>query len=333
MSDLRSVLMNPFWLPHRILDQNAIRFVHVGRELHRKATFLDDSSLERTSAELTFALEAIDPVAIEDGPLHFIFHSAFARSTLLARALDLPGVAMGLKEPIILNDATQLSRQRQLSPHLLERILQLLARPFAPGESVIVKPSNAANLLMDRMLQLRPRSRALLLYRDLADYLRSIARKGMFGRIWARNQLHQIRHEATFTAGFSEVELFAQTDLQAAAYGWLIQLGQFARLAENFPERVRLMDAAALVAEPRAAFKMATSWFELEIDDVQIDHLLSSGVFAQDSKRPERQFGEQNLSPLMVDEDEIKMVVEWTHAVARHVRLPLIFGHRLLPDY
>ena len=40
----------------------------------------------------------------EQAPIHFIFHSAFCASTMLVRALDVPGSAMGISEPVILND-------------------------------------------------------------------------------------------------------------------------------------------------------------------------------------------------------------------------------------
>ena len=49
---------------------------------------------------------AVDVVraAARPATMHFIFHSAFCCSTVLARAFDIPGIAMGLKEPPIYND-------------------------------------------------------------------------------------------------------------------------------------------------------------------------------------------------------------------------------------
>jgi len=281
------------WLPHRLVDGGrALRFIRADRAAQRAATFLDDESLGEAAARID-ALAATMAALPMPGPapMHFIFHSAFARSTLLARAMDLPGVAMGLKEPIILNDAAQLHGQRRLARDVLALALRLLARPLAAGEAVIVKPSNVVNGLMPTLMALRPDARALLLYRDLPGYLRSVARKGMFGRIWARRMALQLRADAPFDAGFSEADRFAHTDLQVAALGWLIQHGQFAALAKAMPERVRLLDAAALAGDAREAFAAALRWFGLALDDATIDAVVRGPAFAEDSKRIGERFG------------------------------------------
>jgi hypothetical protein len=99
---------------------------------------------------------------------------------------------MGLKEPVLLNDLVgwQLrgSTAAQIAP-VLDDGLALLARPFAAGEAVVIKPSNLLNGMAPAMLTMRPQSRALLLYAPLRTYLGSVAKKGMTGRLWARDLL------------------------------------------------------------------------------------------------------------------------------------------------
>jgi hypothetical protein len=330
----KDLASDPAWLPHRLVDGGrAIRFVRADRAAQRAATFLDDASLGEGAARAdAAAAEVAAALPATRAPMHFIFHSAFARSTLLARAMDLPGVAMGLKEPIILNDAAQLHRQRQLGRETLALALGLLGRPLAAGEAVVVKPSNVVNLLMPSLMALRPDARALLLFRDLPGFLRSIARKGMFGRIWARRLLWQVRAEAPFDAGFSEGDRFAHTDLQAAALGWLIQHAQFAALARAMPERVRVLDAAALANNARATFAASLDWFGLTLDDAAIDAVVRGPAFAEDSKRIGERFGGEGAGQdAPVDPNEIAMVTRWAEAVAGHVGLSLDFGPALLP--
>jgi hypothetical protein len=333
--DAKDLAGDARWLPHRLIDGGrALRFVMADRGAQRAATFLDDASLgDRAPRVDVSAASLVATLSPGSTPMHFIFHSAFARSTLLARALDLPGFAMGLKEPIVLNDAALLHRQRALGRDVLDLVLRLLARPLTPGETMIAKPSNVVNVLMPAVMALRPDARALLLYRDLPGYLRSIARKGMFGRIWARRLLHQIRAEAPFDAGFSEADLFIHTDLQAAALGWLIQHAQFAALARALPERVRLLDAGKLATDRRAAFAAAAHWFGLALDDAMIDGVVEGPAFQEDSKRIGERFGgEGSGQDAPVDEAEIRMVTEWTGALARHVHQPLEFGPNLLAE-
>lgn len=49
--------------------------------------------------------------AAEPAPLHLVLHLAFFCSTPAARALDVPGVARALKEPVLLNDLVGCRRQ------------------------------------------------------------------------------------------------------------------------------------------------------------------------------------------------------------------------------
>jgi hypothetical protein len=330
--DLETIMRDPAWLPHRLTDGGRrLVFVEADRDAHRAATFLDDASLGDQRRRVDAATIDVARVMSEPSAApHFIFHSAFARSTLLARAMDLPGFAMGLKEPIILNDAAQLLRERRLGQDTLAVAMHLLARPLSRDEAVIVKPSNIANLLMPELLRLRPGSRALILYRDLPSYLRSIARKGMFGRIWARQLLFTIQGEALFDAGFSDRDRFGQTDLQAAAIGWLIQHAQFAALTMAIPDRVRVLDASALVTDPRDTFAAICAWFGLALDPGAVEAVVVGPAFAGDSKRIGERFRGDRDEGAPFDPREIEMVVQWAEAVAAHVGVPLHFGPRLV---
>ncbi len=107
----------------------------------------------------------------------------------------------------------------------------LLARPFAAGEAVVVKPSNLVNGFASAMLTLRPEARALLLHAPLRIFLGSVARKGMWGRVWVRDLLVKQIADGTQWPGMGMSEFLALTDLQAAAIGWLAQHAIFARIA------------------------------------------------------------------------------------------------------
>ena len=333
--DTETIVGQARWLPHRLVDGGRVlRFIEADRSAQRAATFLDDASLGDRCVrhDVPMAHLSAASVAAPATPVHYIFHSAFARSTLLARAMDIPGIAMGLKEPIILNDAADLHRQHRLAPDVLSLTVAMLSRPLAPGEAIIIKPSNIVTPLMMPLMQTNTNAKALLLYRDLQSYLRSVARKGMFGRVWARQSFMAIRHAAPFETRFSEADIFAQTDLQIAAAGWLIQQGLFAALARTMPDRVRLLDAAALVADRRSAFAAVAAWFGLPLDGRAIDRIVGGPSFSEDSKRIGERFGEDQRAESPVDDAEIAMVTQWAHAVAKHVGLQLDFGPRLIAD-
>ncbi|MFN7400604.1 MAG: hypothetical protein ACK5SX_16460, partial [Sandaracinobacter sp.] len=96
---------DPAWLPHRYnAVGDRIHFVPVPRTRHREIPFLTDEQLPAAKSPTVVARATAIAHAPAPAPLHFILHSAFCCSTLLVRALDREGIAMGLSEPQILND-------------------------------------------------------------------------------------------------------------------------------------------------------------------------------------------------------------------------------------
>ncbi|MGE0180107.1 MAG: hypothetical protein AB7O91_09850, partial [Sphingomonas sp.] len=266
-----AIVRDPEWLPHRY-DEAADRmhFVHAPRAVHRAATFLIDEYLPEAAHPRVLARPEALAAAAAAAPVHFIFHSAYCCSTLLARAFDIEGVAMGLKEPQILNDV-QGWRSRGGAPakvaEVLDGSLRLLARPFAANEAVVIKPSNLVNVFAPAMLAMRPEAKALLLYAPLPLYLASIAKKGMWGRLWVRELFVKLSRDGMLDYGFSPEEIMRQTDLQIAAIDWLGQHRHFAAIAARLgPQRVRTLDSERLIARPAESLAALAGLYGLDLD-------------------------------------------------------------------
>lgn len=329
--DIARIVRDPLWFPDRYdPGYDTIHFRRLTRADHDRATFLTDEYLPADTAKAVIARGegmAARPVA---GPVHYIFHSAYCCSTLLARAFDAPGAAMGLKEPVLLNDLAGW-KHRGGKPEALASVLDdgltLLARPFAPGEAVVIKPSNVVNGLAAAMLTVRPEARALLLHAPLRTYLGSIAGKGMWGRLWVRDLLVKQLRDGNAWAGMSVEDFLGQTDLQAGAIGWLAQHALFTRLAAKFPGRVRTLDSEVLMADPAAALAALAALgtlFEVALD---VKSIVSGPAFTRHSK-----FGTAFGGAARADEarvaadlyaDEIDKVAIWGGAVAASAGLSL----------
>lgn len=314
------------WLAHRYDPANdTVHFRQVPRAEHGRAPFLTDEYLG-IADPLVLRREEVLAVAPPPAPVHFIFHSAYCCSTLLARAFDLPGTAMGLKEPVILNDLVGW-RHRGGSPARVERVLgdalTLLARPFAPGEVSVIKPSNLLNEFAAAMLVARPQSRAVLLHAPLRVYLGSIARKGMGGRLWVRDLIVKQLEGGLIDLGFSDADYLRHTDLQAAAIGWLAQHALFQRLATRFGlVRLRVLESEVLVAEPRATLARVAALFGIAPGAAALNAVVAGAAFARDAKTGEafaagRRSAEQRLAA-DVHGEEIDKVSVWADAVARN---------------
>jgi hypothetical protein len=329
----RDVALNPQWLPHTFDTSGAnLTSVFVPLEIHRELMFLSDEHFAGNFRKVTHAKSGIAGQVSEapQAPIHFIFHTAFCCSTLMLKALDVPGRTFGIKEPdVLINLANRFIRSDDsANRERLALILRLLARPFEPGESIIVKPTNFANRLALPILQACPKSRAILLYSDVRPLLRSILKRGMWGRIWGRRLFWSAAAWTSLDLGLGEEDAFILTDLQALGLGWLMQMHHFAEIARQMEDRVILVDSADFLADPAATLKRASSLFGLDLDESMIAAVMHGPTFARHSKFSAQNYGQQERA---ADQDaaeaahaeELEMVVKWVETVAANLGVKL----------
>lgn len=320
------------WLGHRYVeDRDAFRFIFVPRADHAGIPFLTDDYLgDRPTAPDLPAAEVLAQCG--DGPLHFLFHSAFCGSTLLTRAFDVPGTAMGLSEPVLLNDVVGF-RKRGAASAAIARMahgaLRLLGRPFAPGEAVLVKPSNIVNGMIELFMALQPQARAVFLYAPLETFLISVARKGLPCRLWVRELAENYLREGLFEPlGLGAEDLFRQSDLQVAASGWMAQHRLIAALIEKLGSvRLRTLDADGMAADPRASLEAVAGHYGFALDSATLDAIAAGPAFARHSKSgaaftPEDRAREYAAARAAYGE-EIDTVLVWSDRLAEAAGIAL----------
>jgi len=318
-------LQGAAWLAHRYDEtSDSFRFVHLPREARKGVTFLTDEYLPSGLIPTVITRERIGDASIETAPLHFIFHSGFCCSTLLTQALNLPGIATDLSEPTILGDIVgygQRGANTEKLAKILDQTLELLARPFEPGEAVVVKPSCTVNVYDQQILAMRPDSKALFLYAPIRVFLNSIARKGLTGRLWARELFLGLRRTKKTELGFTEDELFGQTDLQIAGLAWLTQNIYFETLLAEFgEERVRSIDSETFISFPAETLEQLGRLFALKMKPEQAAAIAASDVFHRHSKFGDEFDADKRKQERAVGEnahaDEIEKVAIWVEMVA-----------------
>ncbi len=329
---------DPEWFAHRYVESgDAFRLIRLARAEHAAMPFLTDEYLgaDRPAQDLP-AAECL--ANLSHGPLHFLFHSAFCGSTLVARALDRPGLAVGLSEPQVLNDVVGF-RRRGAPPPAVARVadgaLRLLGRPFGAGEAVVVKPSNLLNPLAELMLTLQPQAKALFLYAPLETFLISVVRKGLHCRLWVRELLEGYLREAYADFGFTLEDYFRQSDLQVAAIGWLAQHRHFAMLAAKYgPARLATLDADQLTAQPARAMAAIIAHYGLAADAATISQMVSGPAFSQHSKSGAAFTAQQRTTEYAQARaaygDEIGMVAVWAERVAETFGIAMAAPNPLL---
>ena len=327
--DFESIARDGTWFAHRYdPEHDAVHFVRMARDVHRQATFVTDEYLPAGLEKIVLPRAAMVEATSRVRPVHFIFHSAFCCSTVLVRAFDIPGVAIGLKEPPVYNDIVGW-RYRGGGPparvaQVLDEMTMLLARPLVAGETAIIKPSNLANSLSRGLLAMRTDSKALLLHSPLETYLKSIAKKAMDGRLWVRDLLIKLLKEGLVDLGFAPEDYLGQTDLQVAAVGWLAQQALFARLAGEFPDRVRTLDSETLLARPVDVMRALGDFYGLALNVGEIvegpaftTHSKSKAAFGSAARTAEYD------TAAMLHGDEIGKVLVWAEAVAKNAAVTM----------
>lgn len=323
------------WLAHRYdASADAFHLRHVSRSAHNAAPFLTDEYLGVEPSPLVLSRRDAKTRNAENASLHFILHSAFCASTMFGNGFDLPGLSMGLKEPVLLNDIVGFRRRGAPPMAVAERLgdaLDMLARPFGDDLAVVVKPSNIFNALAPASLVMRPTSKAILLYAPLSVFLLSVARKGLWCRLWCRELLEGQLTDGIVDLGFEPSDYFRQTDLQVAAVGWLAQQKLFHDMTRKFgPERIATLDSERLTANPGKALFATASHFRLGDHTAANDahpafgtHSKFGGSFGTEDRRAEHVLAQTAHG------DEIEKVLIWAEAVAQSANIPLTLEHQL----
>lgn len=336
-SSMATPVLGPEWLAHRFDESTGeYRFVEYSREERSNVPFLTDDHLP-SRAYHALTPERASAMA-QDAPVHFIFHSGFCCSTLLVSALDLPGLASGFSEPTILNDVVGW-RMRGAPPEMVGRVLtdalRLLGRPFAGDQASVIKPSNVVNGLAKAMLAIQPQSKAVLLHAPLADFLISIAKKGLEGRAWVRELFLKLRAEGRVQSlGFTDLDFLGQTDMQIAAMTWLAQQCLFGELIAAAPQRVASLDSAAFMADRETALRQTAQHFGLDMSEQQLTAALT-GKMTRNSKNG-RSFNADDRKAEYdrmhaVHGDEIEKVIVWATQIATDRGMPVTLGSPLMP--
>ncbi|MDO9369575.1 MAG: hypothetical protein Q7T68_13485 [Sphingopyxis sp.] len=334
-----AIVRDAEWLAHRYdAGHDAFHFRRVSRDRRAAVPFLTDLHLGEEAAPVV--LRRSDCRAASHGApapqpaLHFLFHSAYCASTMLAQALDQPGISTSLSEPMLLNDMVGW-RRRGARPRdhgqVMDDALAMLGRSFVAGEAVVIKPSNIFNPLARGALMLRPDARAILLHAPLRAFLLSVARKGMWCRLWCRELLEGYLADGFVELGFEARDYFRQSDLQVAAVGWLAQQQAFRALLDWDPDRIASLDSEALTGDPVAAVGAA------------MDHLGLAGDRDATANHPALARNSKSGAPFATGErqrdldaaaaaygEEIDQVVGWAEAVARQADIPLALPGALL---
>lgn len=322
MANARQIERDPQWLPHGLdMRTHRMHFLRIERDALSSREFLADRKGASPSDEAWLPFSDVASMRPETGALHFIFHTAFCRSTLLVRALGIEGVSAGLSEPGII---AALASGGEAARGLVKPVLDLLSRPFGPGEAVFLKPTNHANMLAPSLLDARPEARAIVMTSRLEDFLRSVTSRGMLGRRWGRNLYLELMGYAPVNVGLDQREQFLMTDLQSAGLAWLLSQHWLAGLTGGeHRSRMRVLHSDRFDDEKGKTLTAIGAFTGLALDSERAGRVADGPLFNHHAKLggdfAARKAAETQRTAAPVTDEEIAQVETWIGMIAQQL--------------
>ncbi|MEZ5893853.1 MAG: hypothetical protein R3C58_12020 [Parvularculaceae bacterium] len=327
--DVSELTRDPAWFPHGYdWRRGLVAFARITRERLSAEPFLDQR-MERSVTGMTTAPFAELAATPSPSPA-FIFHTAFCCSTLMAKALDVDGAVLALKEPNILMDASNALRMANGADdarRAVASVVNLLARRHAPPEQILIKPTNIANNLAPVIAASGAPS--ILLYGDLRAFLVSVLKKGEACKAFIRKQYTIFAMDGEGVAAIPERQALGFTDLQIAALVWRHQMELFACILSAGGANVRSIYFRDLLKDPRAVLTAASAHLKLGLGADAIEKNVAT-VFSKNSKFEDQEYtpeersrDERSLEE--VHREELDLIEGW----ARQLKLQTDISDRL----
>ena len=309
------------------------------REDFARSTFLDGRirhggrpAMRVPVAQLLAGYEAAKPPLPRIG---WIFHVAQCGSTLLARALDLPGRTLALREPAALRrlGVAACSHQGQgpQQEELLDLTIALLGKRWEGEMATIVKANVPVNFIAKDLLARDPQAPAILLHLPLANYVAAILRTEGHVR-WTEgvfDELHLARSPFCADAQPSSVA-------EKAAALWFAQMTIFEDLLKTYPA-TRSLDATQLFGRPGETVEAAGQVLGANLSPGEAQTIAAGELFHSYSKNPALDYDPEvrlarEAEAMRRLEREIAEARDWAetarerHGLAEALDRPLVGG-------
>lgn len=318
----REFAESPTLYPLRLEDDGARMYLaRFSEGDYRAASFLDERAL---TPEMSVGWAPTDLLmraaqGIRPKPLHFIFHTGHAGSTLLSRLLDQRLGVLGLREPLPLRSVADADGRLD---GLIPLLLRIWARGYAETEAVIVKATSIAGRLAPQLLSAAPAASAVYLYLKAEPTLATLIAG-----------VESAKDQAGFVAErMRRVGVLLQDDGipaptspgEFAALAFLAENLSRAEAGRHGEGRLLMLDFETVLADLPRALEQVFAHFGLAIPPSRAAAIATGSVAAQYAKAPDQAYSPV-LRAAVLDEarqkagGEIARGLHWLDAIgARH---------------
>jgi len=327
---------SPDWLLAGFdLQADRYHFAQVSRLTYQASAFLDHRIQPLPTATSSLPGQKVDELLADSrpAPAAWVFHTGFCCSTLLANCLDHPGHTLVLREPLVLSRLAHAKRKSADGDAALQlatrRVTGLCERSYL-GESLLVKPSNFANSLIDDLFPAvgkHPKRRAMLMTSGLQSLLVSILKKRTEAETALPGFLQALLQDSDYLqlAGLGAID---QLDLlQQSVLFWHCQrhfLQQ--RMAQAGADTFMILSMERFLSEPLAVLAEVSHFLQLGLPEQLLQQTVDSGAFRRHSKQKGQDYDPQlhhqeHQTTVARFRGEITAALEWARPLLE--RLPV----------
>lgn len=270
-------------------EGRVVQLVRLSESDYESASFLDNRLLSKSTQQATVLWEEFAN-ASAGLPIRcdFVFHISHAGSTLLSRLMGTASTCFALREPAIL----RLIGHGQFEDRL-SLFLGLWSRTFHPAQRAMIKATSFVNEIADKLLDVVPESRALLMFVKPETFLPALL-DGSMSDIsnHAKARFDRLQRKGILSC----VALSDLSPGECVAMSWLSEMISLKQVAKTFPDRVCWLDFDEFLERPKLNLQRCCSHFDITTD---IDSLLTGPIMQRYAKKTEVQYDASFRSRLL----------------------------------
>lgn len=334
-----ALLADPhYYLFDTIPASGETRFLVTNERELAAANFADIRFEKSATGDVRVNSEALVSL-VKDSPVNrpdtgFVFHHAFVCSTLLARSLNEIPAFFSLKEPWILRRLADIKRQHAgtiPAPHwrlIVTAYVDLLAKRYKSGDSLIIKATNVANNLLWDVFCYWPDRPLLYMHSDVRAFLVTNLKKNRATQEKMPGLLMDFTQDSDIRSKFDVIDIPRNRSLlQTCALIWAANIYTLKCAAERYsPTRLRCLDMDTLLKEPQATMRSVSRFFGHEPNEHDLLRMTSKEVMGRNAKDRHMRYdsatkADEDERVLASRRDEIESVIEWIDPLVRELEL------------
>lgn len=324
-----ALLADPhYYLYDTIPERGETRFLVTNERELAAATFADIRFEKSATGDVRVNSQALVQLVHEtpvDRPeTGFVFHHAFVCSTLLARSLNEIPAFFSLKEPWILRRLADIKRQHAgtiPADHwklIVSAYVDLLAKQYKSGDTLIVKATNVANNLLWDVFCFWPERPVLYMHSDVRAFLVTNLKKNRETQQKMPTLLMDFVKDSDIRSKFGVIDIPDNRSLlQTCALIWAANIYTLKCAAEEYsPAQLKCLDMDTFLEHPKATMRSVSRHFGHDPNEHDMLRMTSKDIMGRNAKDRNVRFDSatkagEDQRVLDARREEIEAVVEW----------------------